>query len=174
MSVNSNSLPSASGEHSSLCIRDEGGAWRPATGEEIITAARAALARRVRKGTALSSPSDVRDYLKVKLSALDHEVFCALFLDTRHRLIEYRELFRGTIDGATVYPREVVKEALNRNAAAVIFAHNHPSGVAEPSEADRSITMKLSKALALVEVRVLDHVVVAGDASVSFAARGLL
>jgi DNA repair protein RadC len=157
-----------------LCVREQGGAWRPATGEEIITAARAALARRVRKGSALSSPRDVRDYLKVKLAALDYEVFCGLFLDTRHRLIEYREIFRGTLDGATVYPREVVKEALVRNAAAVIFAHNHPSGVAEPSEADRSITLKLSKALALVEIRVLDHLVVAGDSCVSFAERGLL
>ena len=110
----------------------------------------------------------------MKLSALDHEVFAAIFLDTRHRMIAYRELFRGTIDGATVYPREVVREALALNSSALILAHNHQSGVAEPSEADRSITLKLSKALALVEVRVLDHVVVAGDTFVSFAERGLI
>ena len=159
---------------SQLCVREQGGAWRPATGEEIISAARTALARRVRRGTEMNSPHVVRDFLKLKLAGLDHEVFCAIFLDTRHRMIEYREIFRGTIDGATVYPREVVKEALMRNAAAVIFAHNHPSGVAEPSEADRSITNKLAKALALVEIRVLDHLVVAGDSCVSFAERGLL
>jgi len=122
----------------------------------------------------MSSPQIARDFLTVRLSALEHEVFAALFLDARHRLIEYRELFRGTIDGASVYPREVVKEALNANAAAVIFAHNHPSGIAEPSEADRSITVKLSKALALVDIRVLDHLVVGGDDVVSLAERGVL
>lgn len=159
---------------SSLCVRDESGHWRPATGEEIISAARTTLCRRIKRGTALDSPHMVRDFLKVKLALLDHEVFSAIFLDTRHRVIEYRELFRGTIDGATVYPREVVKEALTRNAAAIIFAHNHPSGVAEPSEADRSITLKLSKALALVEIRVLDHIIVTGDSCVSFAERGLI
>lgn len=157
-----------------LCVCDQGGAHRPATGEEIIQAARAALARRVRKGTAISSPQMVRDYLKLKLAERGHEVFCAIFLDTRHRVIKYRELFRGTIDGAAVYPREVVTEALSLNAAAIILAHNHPSGVAEPSEADRSITLKLSKALALIDVRVLDHMVVTGDEIVSLAERGWL
>ncbi len=145
-----------------LCVRDESGQFRPATGAEIIGAARLVMARRVRRGTAMTSPQTVRDFLRVKLGNFEHEVFAALFLDTRHRLIEYRELFRGTIDGAAVYPREVVKEALSRNAAALIFAHNHPSGVAEPSEADRSITAKLGKALALVDVRILDHLVVTG------------
>jgi DNA repair protein RadC len=105
---------------------------------------------------------------------LPHEVFCCLFLDTRHRLIRYEELFRGTIDGATVYPREVVKRALLHNASAVILGHNHPSGVSEPSEADRSITLKLAKALALVEVRLLDHVVVSRGGHVSLAERGLV
>jgi DNA repair protein RadC len=157
-----------------LCVRDESGEWRPATGAEIIHAARSALAMRVKRGTALSSPQTVRDFLAVRLGALEHEVFAALFLDTRHRLIEYCELFRGTIDGAVIYTREVVREALLRHSAAVVFAHNHPSGVAEPSEADRSITIKLSKALALVDIRVLDHLVVAGDTTVSFAERGLL
>lgn len=157
-----------------LCVRDTNGVWRPATGAETISAARGALARRVRRGTTFSSSQLVRDFLTVRLGALEHEVFAALFLDARHRLIEYRELFRGTIDGATVYPREVVREALMRHAAAVIFAHNHPSGVAEPSEADGSITVKLTKALALVDIRVLDHLVVAGDTTMSFAERGLL
>lgn len=157
-----------------LSVRDDEYGWRPATGEEIVIAARAALARRVRRGKVLTSPNMARDFLLANLSGLDHEVFSGMFLDARHRLIEYRELFRGTIDGATVYPREVIKEALSLNAAAVIFAHNHPSGVAEPSEADRCITVKLSKALALVDVRVLDHVVVAGARTISFAERGLL
>jgi DNA repair protein RadC len=110
----------------------------------------------------------------MRLSTLDHEVFAALFLDNRHRLIEYVELFRGTVDGASGYPREVVKEALRHNTAAVILAHNHPSGVAEPSQADQLITRRLKDALALVEIRVLDHLIIAGDEVVSFAEMGLV
>jgi DNA repair protein RadC len=117
----------------------------------------------------LEAPAEPRDAL-----AAPHEVFCCLFLDTRHRVIRYEELFRGTIDGATVYPREVVKRALALNAAAVIVGHNHPSGVSEPSEADRSITLKLAKALGLVEVRLLDHLVVSRGGHVSLAERGWL
>jgi len=123
---------------------------------------------------ALAAPLDAARYLSARLLDLPHEVFCCLFLDTRHRLIRYEELFRGTIDGATVYPREVVKRALQCNAAAVILGHNHPSGVAEPSEADRSITIKLAKALALVEIRLLDHLVVSRSGHVSLAERGLI
>jgi DNA repair protein RadC len=123
---------------------------------------------------ALAAPADAARFLKARLLDLPHEVFCCLFLDTRHRLIRYEELFRGTIDGATVYPREVVKRALQHNASAVILGHNHPSGVSEPSEADRSITLKLAKALALVEVRLLDHVVVSRGGHVSLAERGLV
>lgn len=123
---------------------------------------------------ALSAPLDAARYLSARLLDLPHEVFCCLFLDTRHRLIRYEELFRGTIDGATVYPREVVKRALQCNASAVILGHNHPSGVAEPSEADRHITVKLAKALALVEIRLLDHLVVSRGGHVSLAERGLL
>jgi DNA repair protein RadC len=122
----------------------------------------------------LAAPADAARFLKAKLLDLPHEVFCCLFLDTRHRLIRYEELFRGTIDGATVYPREVVKRALAHNASAVILGHNHPSGVSEPSEADRSITLKLAKALALVEIRLLDHVVVSRGGHVSLAERGLV
>jgi DNA repair protein RadC len=124
--------------------------------------------------SALAAPEDAARYLKARLLDLPHEVFCCLFLDTRHRLIRYEELFRGTIDGATVYPREVVKRALAHNASAVILGHNHPSGVSEPSEADRSITLKLAKALALVEIRLLDHGVVSRGGHVSLAERGLV
>jgi DNA repair protein RadC len=123
---------------------------------------------------ALAAPLDAARYLSARLLDLPHEVFCCLFLDARHRLIRYEELFRGTIDGATVYPREVVKRALQCNASAVILGHNHPSGVAEPSEADRSITVKLAKALALVEIRLLDHLVVSRGGHVSLAERGLI
>lgn len=120
----------------------------------------------------LHAPTDAARLFKARLLDLPHEVFCCLFLDTRHRVIRYEELFRGTIDGATVYPREVVKRALQHNASAVILGHNHPSGVSEPSEADRSITLKLAKALALVEIRLLDHLVVSRGGHVSLAERG--
>jgi DNA repair protein RadC len=122
--------------------------------------------------SALAAPVDAARFFKARLLDLPHEVFCCLFLDTRHRLIRYEELFRGTIDGATVYPREVVKRALQHNASAVILGHNHPSGISEPSEADRSITLKLAKALALVEIRLLDHLVVSRGGHVSLAERG--
>ncbi|WP_462320211.1 RadC family protein [Halochromatium sp.] len=122
----------------------------------------------------LTSPNATRDYLKLRLRGLSHEVFACLFLDNRHRVIEYQELFRGTIDGASVHPREVVKEAIRWNAAAVIFAHNHPSGVAEPSQADLRITKRLQDALDLIDVRVLDHIIVGEDEGTSFAERGLI
>lgn len=157
-----------------LFTSDATGVTRPATADEILEAARAILARRVRRGAALSNPRTTRDFLKLRLAGHDHEVFAILFLDNRHRVIEFVPLFRGTIDGASVYPREVVKEALRRNAAAVILAHNHPSGVAEPSQADELITNRIREALALIDVRVLDHLVVTGDTIVSFAERGLL
>jgi len=122
----------------------------------------------------LTSPEATRTYLKSRLRSYPHEVFACLFLDNRHRVIEYRELFRGTIDGASVHPREVVREAMRWNAAAVIFAHNHPSGIAEPSQADLRITERLRDALALVDVRVLDHIVIGEGGGTSFAERGLL
>jgi DNA repair protein RadC len=150
------------------------GTLRPATDEEILDAARGILAARVRRGRPLTSPRHTREYLRLSLASLEHEVFAILFLDNRHRVIEFAPLFRGTVDGASVHPREVVKEALARNAAAVILAHNHPSGIAEPSQADELITARLRDALALVDVRVLDHFVVTGDAIISFAERGLL
>ena len=122
----------------------------------------------------ISNPGTVRKFLKLKLTEQEREVFAVLFLDNQHRLIEYEELFFGTIDGASVHPREVAKSALKHNAAAVIFAHNHPSGLAEPSQADQRITDRLKSALSLLDIRVLDHMIV-GDAAVfSFAERGLL
>jgi DNA repair protein RadC len=132
--------------------------FRAATLEEIMTGARQVLNHRVRKGAALTSPQLTRDFLTAKLGTLEHEVFALILLDGRHHVIDYVELFRGTIDGASVHPREVVKLALARNAAAVILAHPHPSGVAEPSQADELITKRLKEALALVEIRVLDHI----------------
>lgn len=122
----------------------------------------------------LTNPEATRRYLQLKLARNPHEVFACVFLDNRHRVIVFEEMFRGTIDGASVYPREVVKAALRHNAAALLFAHNHPSGVAEPSAADRDITKRLTDALALVDIRVLDHLIVAHDQITSFAERGLL
>jgi DNA repair protein RadC len=123
---------------------------------------------------ALTSPQAVRDYLRLRIADREHEVFVVLYLDSQHRLIAAEELFRGTLAETGVYPREVVKAALRHNAAAVIFAHNHPSGVAEPSRADELLTQALKQALALVDIRTLDHFVVAGAKVVSFAERGLL
>lgn len=125
-------------------------------------------------GVALTSPDLVADYLKLTLATRPHEVFVVIFLDTQHRVIETQEMFRGSIDGASVYPREIVKEALQLNAAAVILAHNHPSGVAEPSTADQQITRKVKEALELVDIRTLDHFVIGGKSHLSFAARGLM
>ncbi|MGB6449466.1 MAG: DNA repair protein RadC [Steroidobacteraceae bacterium] len=129
---------------------------------------------RLRVGPLVSSPESTREFLLAQLRDRPYEVFCCMHLNTRHQLIAFEELFRGTIDGASVHPREVVKAALARNAAAVIFAHNHPSGVAEPSHADELITQRLRDALALVDVRVLDHVIVGDGPCMSFAERGLL
>jgi DNA repair protein RadC len=157
-----------------LFIRGDYDELRAATTAEIIAAARRAMTRRVHRGTAMSSPRAVREFLAVKLGTLEHEIFAVLLLDTRHRLIEYVELFRGTINGASVHPREVVKLALARNAAALVLAHPHPSGSPEPSQADELITQRLKEALALVDIAVLDHVIVAGGETVSFAERGML
>jgi DNA repair protein RadC len=148
--------------------------FREATFEEITAGARLALGHRFLKGVSLESPRATRDFLITTLGAREHEVFTLIYLDNRHRLIACEELFRGTIDGASVHPREVVEEALKHNAAAVILAHNHPSGVAEPSQADELITARLKDALALVDIRILDHLIVAGDRITSFAEKGLL
>jgi DNA repair protein RadC len=137
------------------------------------------LARRhyceaLRAGPAMNAPAATRQFLTAQLRDRPYEVFCCLHLDNRHRLIHFEEVFRGTIDGASVHPREVVRQALRYNAAALIFAHNHPSGVAEASQADELITRRLRDALALVDIRVLDHLIVGDNNCLSFAERGLL
>jgi len=142
--------------------------------QSLITLAMKVLAIKHRAGRALSRPEETRNYLRLRLADYRNEVFGCLFLDNRHRIIAVRELFQGTIDGASVYPRVVVQQAMEVNAAAMVFFHNHPSGVAEPSNADEAITRRLKEALALVDVRVLDHFVVSAGESVSFAERGLL
>lgn len=142
--------------------------------QAVLEMSRRHLAQGLRRGDALSSPQDTERYLQSLLRDKDYEVFACLFLDNQNRVIRYRELFHGTIDSAAVYPREVVKAALAEGAANVILAHNHPSGVAEPSSADRAITERLQQALGLMDIRVLDHLVVGDGYSVSFAQRGWL
>jgi len=161
-------------DSSLLLVRDDAGDYRPADADEVLRAALRLLAEQLRGCEVLSSPRAVRDFLRVKLGTLQHEVFAVLMLDAQNRVIEYVELFRGSVSQTSVYPREVVKESLARNAAALILVHNHPSGVAEPSRADEFLTQTLKAALSLVDVRVLDHMVVAGTDVVSFAERGLL
>ncbi len=142
--------------------------------QAVLEMSRRALGEDMRAGDALNSPKAVRDWLRLKLSGLGHEVFVAVFLDAQNRVIESEELFRGTLTQTSVYPREIVKRALAHNAAGVILAHNHPSGVAEPSQADRWLTDQLKSALGLVDVKVLDHFIVAGGSGLSFAERGWL
>ena len=132
------------------------------------------LRETLHRGDALSNPEDTRRYLVGTLRDYPYEVFACLFMDNRHRVICFEEMFRGTIDGASVHPREIVKQALTHNAAAVILAHNHPSGVAEPSQADKSLTRRLKDALTLVDIRVLDHIIIGDGETVSFAELGLL
>ena len=157
-----------------LMVRDGRGRYRPADADQILEAARQVIEQKMQRGAEFTSPVVVKDYLRAKLAGFEHEVFAVLFLDTRHRLIDYVEMFRGTIDAAEVHPREVVKQALRLNAAAVIVSHNHPSGNPEPSAADKAMTAQLRQGLALVDVRTLDHVIVAGSRTTSFAERGLL
>lgn len=152
----------------------EGETFRAAPPQLVIQRAQGLIAQRFRAGSpVLAGPERVREFLQLHLGGLDYEVFAVLFLDTRLRLIEYLELFRGTIDGATVHPRELVKEALARNAAAVILVHNHPSGESTPSESDREITSRAEAVLSLVGIRVVDHLVV-GETLFSFAEQGFL
>jgi DNA repair protein RadC len=153
-------------------IKGAGGRYRRATPSEVRDAAARYAAPRL-VGNALVNPAATRAFVGQRLAGREAEVFCALWLNNRHAVIEFDELFIGTVDGTSVHPREVVKRCLAMNAAAVIFAHNHPSGLADPSKADELITARLKDALALVDVRVLDHLVV-GNEVVSFAERGLL
>ena len=158
----------------SLMVRDAQGRYLLATTDQILEAARQAIEHKMQRGASFTSPAAVKEYLCAKLAGYEHEVFAVLFLDSQHRLIEYAEMFRGTIDSASVYPRELVKEALRLNAAAVIVSHNHPSGNPEPSAADQALTQRFKESLALVDVRTLDHVIVAGSSTTSFAERGLI
>lgn len=140
----------------------------------VLELARRHYAAAMRGGSVLGSCAETRQFLRAQLRDRPYEVFCCIYLDNRHRVIAFEELFRGTIDGAAVHPREVVRQALAHNAAALILAHNHPSGVAEPSRADELITLRLRDALGLIDVRVLDHLIVAGGDTLSLAERGLL
>ena len=142
--------------------------------QAIFEMSRRALNEQMQVKDMLSSPQQVRDFLCLKLGSLSREVFVVLFLDAQNRMIMSEEMFSGTLTQTSVYPREVVKKALHHNAASVIFAHNHPSGIAQPSQADELITKQLKQALALVDVRVLDHFIVAGNTTFSFVERGLL
>lgn len=159
---------------SQFCATRGLGTAKYAQVQAALEMARRVMDEPLRQGDPLRSPEDTRRFLTSRLGTYPHEVFAGLFLDNRHRVLQYRELFRGTIDGAAVYPREVVRQALEDNAAAVIFAHNHPSGVAEPSQADVALTRRLKEALGLVDIRVLDHMVVGHGEVVSLAERGLM
>lgn len=146
--------------YTSNVVAEINAGYRSLNDDEVILEALRILSKRLLRGSALSNPQATRDYLKLRFAGLEYEVFTCLFLDNRNRVLACEELFRGTIDGASVHPREVVKRALRHNAAAVILAHNHPSGVAEPSSADELITRRLKEALSLIDIRVLDHLVV--------------
>ena len=156
-----------------LCRQPGIGPCRYAELQAAFELARRHYLETLQSGPPLTSPRLAGEYLQAQLRDRDHEVFCCLYLDSRHRLIGFEELFTGTIDGASVHPREVVKRALARRAAAVILAHNHPSGIAEPSRADEAITIRLREALALVDIRVVDHVIIGDGVCVSLAERGL-
>lgn len=158
-----------------LFTLESNGRYKPAPLATIIAVAKEGLdASFVREGATFDAPQVVKDYLALKLGQQEREVFAVIFLDSQHRVLEYREMFFGTIAQTSVYPREIVKAALSLNAGAVILAHNHPSGVPEPSRADEHLTQTLKATLATVDVRVLDHFVVGGARVVSFAERGLL
>ena len=155
-------------------VQDVAGTYRPAQANEVLQAAQQLLLSRVRHADIFSSPEAVKDFLRVRLAGLEHEMFAIVHLDSQNRVIEYVEMFRGTVGQTSVYPREVVKETLARNSAAVVLVHNHPSGTAQPSRADEALTQTLKAALALVDVRVLDHMIVAGPDILSMAEKGLM
>ncbi len=155
-----------------VLVNEDWAEYRPATPDEILATAEIAARREIARHP-ITSVADSRRYLFPLLTGREQEIFACLFLDSKHRVLAYEELFFGTIDSSTVHPREVVKRALFHNAAAAIVAHNHPSGIAEPSRADEAITLRLKDALALIDVRLLDHVIV-GDTTVSMAERGVL
>lgn len=157
-----------------LLVQDSAGQYRHAAAEEVLGAAQRLLQAKLRTSDALTSPADVRAFLGVRLGALSHEIFAVVHLDAQHRVIDYVEMFRGTLTQTSVYPREVVKEALALDASALLLVHNHPSGSSMPSRADELLTQTLKSALSLVDIRVLDHLIVAGDTITSMAEKGLL
>lgn len=157
-----------------LYVRD-GLTFREADSHDVIRQAQTLISRSFRPGAPLlSRPEQVREFLRLRLGSLDHEVFCCFYLDTRRRLIAFEELFRGTVDCAHVHPRDVLRQALKHNATAVIFAHNHPSGALEPSPADDFITHRLKDLLALMDVHVLDHMIVGDNGCYSMSEHGLI
>lgn len=170
--ISAQGTSTTSGSDGALYVRGRRCRYRLATAEQVLEAARQVVDRRVQRGASFKDAATARAYFREKLAGLQREVFAVALLDTRHRLIEFAELFHGTIDGAEVHPREVVRQAIVHNAAAVIVAHNHPSGDVEPSAADRAVTIRLKQALALVDVRLLDHIIVAGHQTQSLAVRG--
>lgn len=164
----------AHGVAGALMVRDVQGRYRLANPAEVLDAAQAVLARRLPDTPYLDSPTAVKDYLRLRLSALEHEVFAVIHLNAHHRVIEYVEMFRGSVTQASVYPREIVKEALLRNTVAMVLVHNHPTGDATPSRADEALTQTIKSTLSLVDVRVLDHLIVAGQEVRSMAEMGLI
>lgn len=173
-SSSSSSSSSATGSQRGLLVCEADGVYRRATTDEVLAEARRYLSRFMRGTVMFTSPQVVKDHLRLTIGVLEHECFVVLFLDAQHRLIAVKEMFRGTLSQTSVYPREVVKEALALNAGSLVLAHNHPSGSAEPSRADEFLTQTLKTALALVDVRVIDHLVVCAGDVVSFAERGLI
>ena len=161
-------------DHTRFCASHGLGQAKYVQFQAVLEIGRRHLWETMERGDALTSPQHTYDYLSTRLRGYPHEVFACLFLDNRHRVIEYEELFHGTIDGASVHPREVVRRAITHNAAALILAHNHPSGAAEPSQSDTHITQRLKEALALVDVRVIDHIIIGDGEITSLAERGLL
>lgn len=165
------SVPAGSG---GLLIREVTGRYRPAEADEVLLAAQHLLASQVRGSDVMSSPAVVKDFLRARLGSLHHEVFAVVHLDAQNRVLDYVEMFRGTVSQTSVYPREVVRDALMRNSCALLLVHNHPSGVADPSRADELLTQTLKQAAALIDVRVLDHFIVAGSSVQSMAEKGLV
>lgn len=168
------SFVAVSSAASSLLVRDVAGEYRPADADEVLQAAQRVLAGRVRSSDVLTSPTVVKDFLRARLGNLPHEIFAVVHLDAQHRVLDYVEMFRGTVSQTSVYPREVVKDALALNSSALLLVHNHPSGSPEPSRADEFLTQTLKSAGALVDVRVLDHLIVAGNSVLSMAEKGLM
>lgn len=166
--------PLLEADRRTFCARPGLGASKYAQLQAVLEMARRHMAESLQRGEALTDPGATRRYLAARLRDHPYEVFAALFLDNRHRIIAFEELFRGTINGASVHPREVLRRCLNLNAAALIVAHNHPSGIAEPSAADQTLTTRLSDTLAQIDVRLLDHIIVGDGCTVSLAERGLI